>query len=190
MNLAWPDQSWSGPTWPDLAYLRSGQGPTWPNGRDATGKISDFCVACRKALRRIWNVPYNTHCELLYCLCNDLPVYGEICKRSLRFIAACLSHHCDLVRFFAWHVCAPGTSLIGRNMITCSARYSFKICDAPAGCVDFDDAGKRYRCGMINDECMKAANFLRDLIDNRDYYVRCLLTRDELCDIIKFVTVG
>jgi len=37
MNLAWPDQSWSGPTWPDLAYLRSGQGPTWPNGRDATG---------------------------------------------------------------------------------------------------------------------------------------------------------
>jgi len=36
MNLAWPDQSWSGPTWPDLAYLRSGQGPTWPNGRDAT----------------------------------------------------------------------------------------------------------------------------------------------------------
>ena len=38
MNLAWPDQSWSGPTWPDLAYLRSGQGPTWPNWRDATDK--------------------------------------------------------------------------------------------------------------------------------------------------------
>ena len=34
----------------------------------------------------------------------DLPVFDEICKRSLRFIAACLSHHCDLVRFFAWLV--------------------------------------------------------------------------------------
>ena len=111
-----------------------------------------------------------------------------------------MSHHCDLVRFFAWHgivcivyvYCAyiPGTSLIGRNMIACSARYSIKICDALAGCVDFDDAVKRYRCGVINDECMRAAHFLRDLIDNRDYCGRCLLNRDELCDIIKFVTVG
>ena len=48
---------------------------------------------------------------------------------------------------------------------------------------------KRYRCGVINDECMRAAHFLHDLIDNRDYCGRCLLTRDELCDIIKFVTV-
>ena len=85
-------------------------------------------------------------------------------------------------------MCAPGTSLIGRNRNTCSARYSFKICDALAGCVDFDDAVKRYRCGVINDECMRAVHFLRDLIDNRDYYGRCLFTRDELCNIIKFVT--
>ena len=113
-------------------------------------------------------------------------MFDEICKRSLRFIATCLSHHCDLVRFFAWHgiVCAPGTSLIGGNMITCSARYSFKICDALAGCVDFDDAVKRYRCGVINDDCMRAAHFLHDLIDNGDYCGRCLLTRDEVCDII------
>ena len=87
-------------------------------------------------------------------------------------------------------MCAPGTSLIGRNMIACSARYNFKICDALAGCIDFDDAVKRYRCGVINDECMRAAHFPCDLIDNRDYCGRCLLTRDELCDIIKFVTVG
>ena len=98
-------------------------------------------------------MPYNTHCELLYCLCNDLPVFDEICKRSLRFIAACLSHHCDLVRFFAWHgiVFAPCTSLIGRNIIACSARYSSKICDALAGCVDFHDAVKRCCCRSIRD---------------------------------------
>ena len=57
------------------------------------GKVSDFCIAWRKALRSLRNVPYHTHCELLYCLCNDLPVFDEICKRSL--IDACLSHHCD-----------------------------------------------------------------------------------------------
>ena len=55
--------------------------------------------------------------------------------------------------------------------------------------LDFDGAVKRYRCGVINNECMKAAHFLRNIIDNRDYCGRCLFTRDELCDIIKFVTV-
>jgi len=72
-------------------------------------------------------------------------------------------------------------------MHACSVQSSFNISDALAGCVDFDDAVKRYRCGVINDECMRAAHFLRDLIDNRDYCGRCLLTRDELCDIIKLV---
>ena len=42
---------------------------------------------------------------------------------------------------------------------------------------------------MINDDCTRDVHFLYDLIDNRDYYGSCLLTRDELCGIIKFVTV-
>jgi len=76
-------------------------------------------------------------------------------------------------------------------MIACSVRYNFKICDglAVAGCVDFDSAVKRYRCGVINDDCVRVAHFLTDLIDNRDYYGSYLRTKNELCDIIKFVTV-
>ena len=106
-------------------------------------------------------------------------MFDEIFRRSLRLIAACLSHYCDLVRFFAWHgiVCAPDTSLIGRNLIACSPRYNFKICDAAAGCIDFDNAVKMYRCSVINDDCVTVAPFLHDLTDNRDYYASCLLTK-------------
>ena len=86
-------------------------------------------------------------------------------------------------------MCAPCSSLIGRSVIACSVRYNFKICDALAGCVNFDSAVKRYRCGVINDDCVRVAHFPHDLIDNRDYYGSCLRTKDELCDIIKFVTV-
>ena len=87
-------------------------------------------------------------------------------------------------------MCAPDTSLIDRNMIACSVRHKFKIRDAVAGCVNFGNAVKRYRCGVINDNCMRVAHFLHDLIDNRDYYGSCIyITKDELCDIIKFVTV-
>ena len=65
-------------------------------------------------------------------------------------------------------------------MITCSARYSFKICDALAGCVDHDDAVKRYRCDVINDECMRAAYFLRDLIAMTVSRLKTVLEQDSV----------
>ena len=73
-------------------------------------------------------------------------------------------------------------------MIACTVWYNFKICDAQAGCVDFDNAVKRYRCGMTNDDSVTVAHFLHDLVDNIDYYGSCLRTKDGLCDI-KFLTV-
>ena len=67
--------------------------------------VNDLCTAWRKGLRRIWSVPYNTHGNILYGLSGDLPIYDEICKRSLHFIATCLHHSCDLINFFcmAWY---------------------------------------------------------------------------------------
>jgi len=64
-------------------------------------KINEFCTTWRRGLRKIWNLPYRAHCDILS---NDIPVFDEICKRSLRFINTCLSHSNDLVRFFclAW----------------------------------------------------------------------------------------
>jgi len=52
--------------------------------------IETFCVAWRKALRRILQLPYNSHSYLLPSLSDTLPVYDEICKRSMKFIATTL----------------------------------------------------------------------------------------------------
>jgi len=54
--------------------------------------------------------------------------------------------------------------------------------------VTYERPSYRYRCGRINDDCMRVAHFLHDLTDNRDYYGSCLLTKNALCGIIKFVT--
>jgi len=101
--------------------------------------VNDLCTAWRKGLRRISSVPYNTHGNILYGLSGDLPIYDEICKRSLHFIATCLHCSCDLIVFFvACHgiTCARGTSLFGRNITTCSARYNFTVSDFLLGTVD------------------------------------------------------
>ena len=65
--------------------------------------VNDLCTAWRKGLRRIWSVPYNTHGNILYGLSGDLPIYDEICKRSLHFVATCLHCSCDLIVFFLLH---------------------------------------------------------------------------------------
>ena len=49
--------------------------------------INEFDVAWRKAVRRVLNIPYDTHSNLIPLLVsNTLPFFDEICKRSARFI--------------------------------------------------------------------------------------------------------
>ena len=47
------------------------------------GKVNDFCTAWCKGLRRIWNLPYRTHSDILQSLSDDVPVFDEICKHCL-----------------------------------------------------------------------------------------------------------
>jgi len=37
--------------------------------------------------------------NILHGLSGDIPIFDEICKRSLRFIVTCMHHSCDLIRF-------------------------------------------------------------------------------------------
>ena len=70
-------QSWSGPTWPDFAYLRSGQGPTWPNGRDATDCVYDDTLR-RFRTRR----PSTLQCDSDYYESIDIEVSISILFRK------------------------------------------------------------------------------------------------------------
>jgi len=49
-------------------------------------KINEFCSTWSRGLRRIWYLPYRAHCDILHALSNDIPVFDEICKRSLWLI--------------------------------------------------------------------------------------------------------
>jgi len=35
-------------------------------------------------------LPYAAHCHLLPLLSNTLPIFNEICRRSVKFILSCL----------------------------------------------------------------------------------------------------
>ena len=95
------------------------------------GSLSAFCMAWHKALRRIWNLPYRTHCHLLPLLCNCMPVFDEICKRSLKFLQTCLFHNTTLIRSVAQFSLTEGrnSSPCGRNALFCVRRYQCALSD-------------------------------------------------------------
>ena len=40
--------------------------------------VDSFFVTWRKCIRRLLNIPYNTHNHLLPLICNDLPVECQL----------------------------------------------------------------------------------------------------------------
>jgi len=106
--------------------------------------------SARKALRRVWNLPLNTHIYFLFELSHALLVYDAVCKpilcwrrcktmlnqsisqsikRVLSFISKCVNSDCDLVSFSARHTVLYGSmsSPLGRSALCCSLRYMFDI---------------------------------------------------------------
>ena len=88
-----------------------------------------FCVAWRKALRRVLNLPYNTHSHLLPILADTIPIFDDICKRSARFITSCLFSPSRLVQSVAWHSVVFGkfSSPLGSNAMLCCLRYGWSL---------------------------------------------------------------
>ena len=51
--------------------------------------IDRFYVAWRKGSRRLLGLPYDTHCELLNLICDDLPIDNHIDRRTCKFLTSC-----------------------------------------------------------------------------------------------------
>jgi len=62
--------------------------------------MNAFCATRRKGLRRIWNIPNNTHCALLSLLCGLLPLIDELDCRgaTLTYLLTC-----EVISFVARH---------------------------------------------------------------------------------------
>jgi len=73
----------------------------------------------------MWDVPYRTHCNILPLLCNELPLYDEICKRTANFINSCLTSEYFLVKRLVYRaICFERMrSPTGINALTCCMRH-------------------------------------------------------------------
>jgi len=97
-----------------------------------SANIETFCVAWRIAFRRILQLSYkyNSHSYFLPILRDTLPIYDEICKRSMKFIAATLVSYSLLVQSIAnYCVVMFGRyrSFLGTNALLCCDWYNWSL---------------------------------------------------------------
>ena len=52
--------------------------------------LASFDIAWRKAVRRLWHLPYRTHSALLPCIMNERSFCDIICSRFNNFVSSCL----------------------------------------------------------------------------------------------------
>jgi hypothetical protein len=153
--------------------------------------IDDFCIAWRKGLRKIWNIPPQTHCDLLPRLCNCYPLFDEFCSRSLKFARTCLNHQSSLVRFVSSHSIfyARGYSYLGRNASLCAFRYDATISDLFAGA--FTRLISAFVQSLSDSASLAAADMLVDALRLREGlaelpHSETSLTKDDINYIIEY----
>ena len=88
-------------------------------------------VAWRKALKRVWSLPWRTHSNILYSLCNKWPIEEEIYRRSLLFGLRCINSESSVVRYVSRFGIKYGLmhSVLGRNILFGCQRYGIKVLD-------------------------------------------------------------
>ena len=152
--------------------------------------LQDLCTAWRKGVRSVWNLPQSTHCYLLPLICNCLPVFDEICRRSINFARDCISHESNLIRqiesYGIFH--ARSASLLGQNMLFCIDRYR-----SPVNGLLFSSFNiiNSYFNSTVDSAQSRTCSFLSELIEIRDsrenFSNNFILSYAELCDIITYI---
>ena len=133
-------------------------------------QLDNLCLSWRKSLRQIWRLPRNTHSYLLPILSRCLPLFDEICARSMKFIIACLSSDSSLVRAVANYGIFHGmqNSFLGRNAAFCVRRYSCRFYDVCCRKASINRLVKAYVDNSIEDQQLFTARSVYELILLRD----------------------
>ncbi len=61
----------------------------------------DICVAWRRPLRKLWNVPYRTHNKILAIFSNNLPLEMSLDKHFIKFSNNVLNHNVGIIKSVA-----------------------------------------------------------------------------------------
>jgi len=156
-----------------------------------SGNIDVFCCAWRKALRRIFYLPPNTHSNFLPIISDTLPAFAEICKRTARFISSCFNSSSYLVRFVSWYgaTFSNYSSPLGSNALIVCKHFSWPLELFISSCIDLTNFS--FKCwfrGQLNFDIISTSLFLLELLFVREgYFELSDFSKQQITDILNCV---
>ena len=84
--------------------------------------MKKICVNWRNALRRIWSVPSNTHCDILPLLASQSPIDIQLKCRFLNFYRTLINSDNALIRYLS-------NAMTFTNRSTMSSNFNRILCD-------------------------------------------------------------
>ena len=137
--------------------------------------MNELYVAWRKAIRRVWKIPWSTHSNLLPHLAGVLPPELDFAKRTISFIRLLLNSNNKVVKMITgMGLCGPH-SIIGQNYRFLSYKYDMNVKNV----IKFWNN----RC-QEQTEIIRVSEQIKELCNMRDTYQEYLLSRDEIKSII------
>ena len=86
----------------------------WPIYNAET--INKISVKWRIALRRIWNLQYNTHCDLLPLIASQAPIDIQLKCRFHKFYRSAINSENTLVRYLSNRMTCAYKSTMSNNL--------------------------------------------------------------------------
>ena len=86
-------------------------------------EVHNFYVAWRKVVRKLWRLPYITHCNLLHTINNSLPIQISLEKRGVKSIWSCLNSDNCVVKTISQLATKLPRSVFGHNYRYFSYKY-------------------------------------------------------------------
>jgi hypothetical protein len=137
-------------------------------GSLCSNNVNDICVTWCKSVRRVWNLPFDTHSAYLPLICRSLPIFDEICRRCVNFLYGCLNSGSSLIRSITSYGIFYGRrhSFIGRNINFCLHRYKCSLADFTSGRLRY--VIENSYNASVSEETRVKITFIEECIYNRD----------------------
>ena len=126
--------------------------------------IDRFYVSRRKAIRRIFNLPYQTHCKLLHLITQVLPIDMQLHIRTVKFLKSISMSGNDIVKMYT-KLCLNGSGIALANSINFISYkynvYKLRLCSPMINArATFTSKCKE------SERDKRTASFIRDVLES------------------------
>ena len=164
------------------SYYGSQLWPLWNNYFD------NICVKWRKAVRKIWDLPYRAHCEMLPIIADIYPIEISLECKFVNFVKSAIGSQNELVAYMANFMKSNCNSVFGHNIRHLYLKYGLTSDDLLN--MSMREIKDRFYCkwlDSVNDDSLYSAVMARELSLMKDGIFLNIFNVEQNNFLIKFL---